>query len=469
MDRPEGGFVSLDEAVEMLGLSRPEIYRRVQDKTLTGEKIGRRLWFRQDEVRRYAGALEKDRRLLKEAVGNWLTHFAGRLEKQSWAVMADVGGKDTGEQVAEVGERILQDALGAGARDIHLDPLHEGMRLLYNVGRCREAARFEACLYGPLVAWLTGLTDLKEGGGAGTREGMLSRSWVEPACQMRLTEIPTALGSHFHIHLFTGCENSSLEDLGYTSDQAKRVRQEFVSRPGLILQIGSGTPEDDRNRITLAREWAESGRLVVCIDHRPGFRAEQLIQLDLRNAGESNAGELWRTAFRMSPHVLVVDEVRDAVEASALLEGVRGGAVVLAHVSAGSLPEALRKLTEFEVEGTAVRRAFLGALEKTVVRRLCDECSRSRPIDPGEAERIGIKEGTQVGMAVGCQACTDGYSGRRQVYGLYTTEPEIAAWIGGSRDYPPPQQNGPGSLKESLRKAVRGGEATPDEVIAFFP
>lgn len=469
MDRPQGGFVSLDEAVEMLGLSRPEIYRRVQDSTLKGEKVDRRLWFLPDEVSRYAGELEEDRRRLKEVVEKWLSFFAGRLENHSWAVTTDVGGKDTAEQVAEVGERVLQDALRAGARDVHLDPLHEGMRLLYNVGRCREAARFEACLKEPLVAWLTGLTDLSEGGASGIREGLLTRSWVEPACQMRLTEIPTALGSHFHIHLFTGCENSSLENLGYTSDQAKRIRQDFVSRPGLILQIGSGTPEDDRNRITLAREWAESGRLVVCIDHRPGFRAEQLIQLDLRNTEESGAGDLWRTAFRMSPHVLVVDEVRDAVEASALVEGVRGGAVVLAHVSAGNLPEAMRKLTEFEIDGTAVGRAFLGAVEKAVVRRLCAKCSRRRPIDPDEAERIGIEEGIRVGMPVGCRACGDGFSGSRQVYGLWTAGPEIAAWIGGSRDYPPPQQDGPGSLTESLREAVRDGEATPDEVIAFFP
>ncbi len=469
MDRPEGGYVSLDEAVAMLSLTRPEIYRRVLDKTLKGEKIDRRLWFPQDEVRRYAGKLENDRSLLKKVVGKWLTFFAGRLENQPWAEMADVGGKDSGEQVAEIGERMLQDAVLAGASDVHLDPLHEGMRLLFNVGRCREAARFEACLREPLVAWLTGLTDLKEEGASGIREGMLSRPWVEPACQMRLTEIPTALGSHFHIHLFTGCENSSLEDLGYTSNQAKRIRQDFVSRPGMILQVGSGTPEDDRNRITMAREWADSGRLVVCIDHRPGFRAEQLIQLDLRNSEESNDGELWRTAFRMAPHVLVVDEVRDPVEARALLEGVRGGAVVLAHVSAGSLQEALRKLTEFDLDGFAVGRAFLGAVEKAVVRRLCDRCSRKRPIDPGEAERIGIEVGTQVGVAVGCQACGDGFSGSRQVYGLWTAEPEIAAWMAGNRDCPPPQQDVPGSLAAGLRKAVHDGEATPDEVIAFFP
>lgn len=39
----------------------------------------------------------------------------------------------------------------------------------------------------------------------------------------------------------------------------------------------------------------------------------------------------------MSPRVLVVDEVRDAVEARTLVEGVRGGAVVLAYISAYSV------------------------------------------------------------------------------------------------------------------------------------
>ena len=40
MAQQQGCFFSLDEAVDKLGLSRPEIYRRVQDEALKGEKSG---------------------------------------------------------------------------------------------------------------------------------------------------------------------------------------------------------------------------------------------------------------------------------------------------------------------------------------------------------------------------------------------------------------------------------------------
>ena len=468
MVSPEGRDVPLDEAVEILELSKPEIYRRVRDRVLTGEKVDGRLRFNRQEIEHYARILEKERRILDDVVEKWLSFFAGRLEDNAEAVIDDVAGNCTGNQVAEVGERLLQDAAHAGALDIYLDPLHEGIRLLYSFERCVEVARFEACMMEPLMTWLHGLVDLEEEA-AGIREGIFNRTWGNTACQMRLTEVPTALGSHVHIHLFADCENTSLENLGYTSDQAKRIRRNFVSRPGLVLLVGSGTPEDDRNRTTIAREWADSGRLVVCLDHRPGFRAEQLIQLDLRDAEVSNAGELWRTAFQMSPDVLVVDAVCDPVEAGALLDGVRGGAVVLANMNAGNLPEALRNLTEFEIDRAAVGRAFAGGVEKAVLRRLCGECSQRRSLEPEEAAQIGVAEGTQVGMAVGCQACGDGFSGRRQVYGLWTAGPEITAWITGSRDCPPVPPDGPGSLAEALRRVVRAGEATLDEVIAFFP
>jgi len=59
--------VCLDEAVERLGLSRAEIYRRVKDGALTGEKVDRRLRFHSVEIDRYAEVLSCERDLLERS------------------------------------------------------------------------------------------------------------------------------------------------------------------------------------------------------------------------------------------------------------------------------------------------------------------------------------------------------------------------------------------------------------------
>ena len=483
-------FCSLDEAVDKLGLSRPEIYRRVQDKALKGEKSDRSLRFAVEEIERYAAVLEQERGLLQEAVDRWLAFFAGRLANYPWAVIEDVADKPVAEQVAEIGERILQDALGEGARDMYFDPLYAGLRLLYNVEHCREVARFEACLTESLGTWLKGLTVLREAaphrlgeglaeelgeekGGEAVpdrlNEGLARKTWGEVGCQLRQTEVPSTLGSHFHIHLFTDYERTRLEDLGYMPEQAERLRREFGGRPGLFLLVGSGVPEDERNRLVLARDWADAGRLVVCLDHRVGYRAEQLVQLELRDGSGPDFKTLWQAALDMSPDVVVLDEVRDADQAQALFEGVRSGAVVLAQIRASTMIEAVQKLLDFEIDRAALGRLLLGGVDKTVVRRLCPQCARRRPLRDDEVARLEAAVGDEGSTPAGCSACGDGYVGRRPVYGLWPADIELAAWIADPQADSPRPPAGPESLTAALRRAVLDGEATPEDALVFFP
>ena len=462
------GFFSLDEAIEQLGLSRPEIYRRVQDEALKGEKSDRCLRFAVEEIERYAEVLEQERGLLQGAIDRWLAFFAGRLADHPWAVIEDVADKPVAEQVAELGERILQDALGEGARDVYFDPLGAGLRLLYSVGRCQEVARFDACLTEPLGAWLKGLTALEEAVPERLGEGLARKTWGETSCQLRLTEVPTTLGSHFHLHLFTDYEGTRLEDLGYMPEQAERLRREFGARPGLFLLVGSGGPEDERNRLVLARNWADAGRLVVCLDHRIRYRAEQLVQLELRDGAGPDFKTLWQAALDMSPDVVVLDEVRDADQAQALLEGVQSGAMVLVQMRAGNMIEAVQRLLDFEIDRTSLGRVLLGGVYKAVVRRLCPQCARRRPLREDELARLGAEVGDEVGIPVGCSACGNGYVVRRSVYGLWPADAKLAAWVADPQVDPPLPPIGPESLTAALRRTVLDGEATPEEALAFL-
>ncbi|MYF91837.1 MAG: hypothetical protein F4184_06930 [Gemmatimonadetes bacterium] len=463
------GFFSLDEAVDKLGLSRPEIYRRVQDEALKGEKSDRCLRFAVEEIERYAAVLEQERDLLQKSIDRWLAFFAERLADYPWAVIEDVADKPVTEQMAELGERILQDALGEGAQDVYFDPLDAGLRLLYSVGRCQEVARFDACLTAPLETWLKGLAVLEEAVPERLGEGLIRKTWGETGCQLRVPEVPTTLGSHFHLHLFTDYEGTSLEDLGYMPEQAECLRREFGARPGLFLLIGSGVPEDERNRLVLARNWADAGRLVVCLDHRIRYRAEQLVQLELRDEAGPDFKTLWQAALDMSPDVVVLDEVRDADQAQALLEGVQSGTMVLVQVRAGNMIEAVQKLLDFEIDRAALGRALLGGVDKAVVRRLCPQCARRRPLRDDELARLGLAVGDGVGTPVGCSACGDGYVGRRSVYGLWLADTELAAWVADPQIDSPLPPIGPESLTEVLRRAVLDGEATPEEALALLP
>ena len=163
-----------------------------------------------------------------------------------------------------------------------------------------------------------------------------------------------------------------------------------------------------------------------------------------------------------------LDEVRDADQAQALLEGVRSGAMLLVQMRAGNMIEAVQKLLDFEIDRAALGRALLGGVDKAVVRRLCPQCAQRRSLREDELARLGAEVGDEVGTPVGCLVCGDGYVGRRSVYGLWLANAELAAWIADPQTDPPLPPAGPESLTAALRRTVLNGEATPEEALAFL-
>ena len=466
--------VSLDEAVERLGLSRAEIYRRVKDGALTGEKVDRRLCFHSAEIDRYAEVLSGERDLLELRLAHWLSWFGDRIAgcEDAEAAAPDIGERPTSEQVAELGNRILLDALHRGAGDVHLDPVHSGARLIFGEHARTEIARFEPVLSAPLAAWAAALSELGEVGEVGMREGLAKKEWGPVACQVRVREVPTLLGPHYHLHLFRDYESASFEALGYTSSQASALKEVLRGRSGLFVVASAGTPEDDRHRLRLALELARSGRLAISIERRVQYQAESLIQLELRehaaDAADAEFRAVWRAALDMSPDAILVDEVTSISQARTVIGGARSGMLVVLRMAADRLPAAVEHLAALGADAPSLTRTLAGGVERVVLPRVCPDCRVVRPISSAEADQLGLDPALSVGQPDGCGRCRDGYAGRRTVYGLWHDGPELARRVADSGDQLG-YASGELDFKEALRRAVVDGEIAPADAAPLVP
>ena len=466
--------VSMDDAVARFGLTRAEIYRLVKDGAINADKVDRRLCFREAEVARYAAVLDRERDLLTRLLDRWLPWFAARLAgyRDPAPVMRDVRDQPMEARVAELGDRMLQDALRSGAADLHLDPLHAGARLIGGSGSRDELARFDAVLSSRLVAWIQSLTELHPAAEAGVREGLAKKDWGPSVCQIRVREIPTVLGPHFHLHLFAGYgEDSSLEGVGFTQTQSGRLLELLGAARGLFLIVDAGEPRDDRHRLLLARTLARDGRLVVSLERRVQYQEETLIQLELKRAAPESEDEefraIWRAALDMSPEVIVVDEVTTAAQLTALFAGAVSGVVVILRMAGDRLAAAGVRLLQLGAERPALNRVLLGGAERVLVRRLCPDCRSPTRLTTDEASALGAGAGAAAARPVGCSLCRSGYAGRRAVYGLWSDGPELAARLS-APDEPAPSASGERDFAEALRNAVIDGEVTAADAAALL-
>lgn len=466
--------VSMDEAVARFALTRAEIYRRVKDGVLAADKVERSLRFQETEVVRFAAVLDRERDLLGRLLDRWLPWFGERLAgyRDPAAVTGAVDDQPAEARVAELGDRMLKYALRSGASDLHLDPLHAGARLICGTGTRDEVARFDAVLSAPLVQWIATLTQLQPVGAAGVREGSVNKEWGPSGCQLRVREIPTVLGPHYHLHLFSGYAGTTPEAIGYTPAQYGALRELLTAFRGLLLVADAGTPADDRHRLLLARDLARSGRLVVSIERRIQYQEESLIQLELEQSAAESADEefraVWRAALDMSPDVIVVDDVSSAAQVAALLAGVAGGVMIVLRMAGDRLSAIGARLLEFGADRAKLTRALLGGVERVVVRRSCPDCRVPAQLTPDEMARLGLDTEPGATRPAGCARCRDGYAGRRAVYGLWRHGPELAMALTPGPDEHLPPGSGVRDFEEAVRRAVTTGEVTASDAITLL-
>ena len=464
----------MDEVVVRFGLTRAEVYRRVKDGVLNADKIDRRLSFPEAEVARYAEVLDQERDLLSRLLDRWLPWFGERLAGYDGAVVRDVDGEPVEARIDELGARIVQDALLSGASDLHLDPVHAGARLIQGSASRTELARFDTVLSVRLVQWATALTELLPVGDGGVREGLAKHEWGALACQIRVREIPTVLGPHYHLHLFAGVAETSLEDVGYTREQIGALRQLLAAGRGLFLIADAGEPRDDLHRLLLARETARRGRLVVAIERRVQFQEESLIQLELKlGAAESREEEfraVWRAALDMSPDVVVVDEVASAEQMAALCAGAASGTTVILRMAGDRLAAAGARVIEFGARPRALRGALLGGVERVVARRVCPDCGTRRPIAADAAAALGVAMDLAAARTVGCSRCRDGYAGRRAIFGLWRDGVELARHIADTDGAQASVlHSGERDFAAALRIALLEGDITAEDALRLLP
>ncbi len=442
-------FYDLDEAAKRLQLQRAEVYRRVVDGALKGEKRERRLFFAAAELERYQRAVADEGQQLRNALQEAAALFTERLTARSQlGDVPEIDAANTDALVAELGRLILRDALLDSVPDLYFDPLHDGMRLLAGQeGNRRERARFPSALAKKLAEWFGCLAPLPS-------EGSIRQALGQHTCdgvtyQLRLAAVPTLLGQLLHLHFFLDVENRGLEGLGYLPAQAAALEPMLSGRPGLVILAGSPGPNAERHQLGLARHLAADGRLVACLQRPVQYRDDSLVQLDLGGDGDFSA--LWRTALDMRPNAILVEDALDPAQVRSLLQGAGAGALVIAFVSASGVRDALLRLLSSEVSAADFARVLLGAVEFTSMRQLCRHCRQTRPAADEAVALFG--EGTTLAEPQGCSHCGDGYLGYRTVHAVWSGD-ALRPWITSTREDAVPATAADLSLAASVRQAV---------------
>ena len=326
----------------------------------------------------------------------------------------DTAVADDDVPVVRLLHKLLADAVGMGASDLHFEPFEHLFRVRLRLdGVLHELTQPPLSLRDKLATRLKILARLDIAEKRLPQDGKMRLALGERSVDFRVSTLPTQFGEKIVLRILDTAQAAlSISDLGYEPAQQEALLQAISKPHGLVLMTG---PTGSGKTVSL---YACLQRL-----NQPGVNiatAEDPVEINLPGINQVSINEragldfalALRAFLRQDPDVLMVGEIRDLETADIAVKASQTGHLVLSTLHTNDAPATLTRLLNMGVPAYNIAASVNLIVAQRLVRKLC-RCRRPAGGTPATF------------VPHGCPACNQtGFRGRT---GIYQVMPVSAA------------------------------------------
>ncbi|MFZ5492847.1 MAG: type IV-A pilus assembly ATPase PilB [Pseudomonadota bacterium] len=320
--------------------------------------------------------------------------------------------------------KLLLDAIGKGASDLHFEPYEKRYRVRYRIdGILREVAAPPPGLANRLAARVKVLARLDIAERRVPQDGRIKlKVSRQRTVDLRVSTCPTLYGEKIVMRVLdAGGGLLSVEKLGFDPEQRALFEKNLHKPYGMILITGPTGSGKTMSLYAGLRELNQPGINISTAEDPVEIVMEGVNQVNVNvKAGLTFAAAL-RSFLRQDPDVILIGEIRDLETAEIAVKAAQTGHMVLATLHTNDAPQTITRLMNMGVPSYNVAAALNLVMAQRLARRLCKLCKKPLDLPPAALLREGFSQeevdaGLTVYEAVGCDQCTEGYKGRVGIY-----------------------------------------------------
>ncbi|HQU50843.1 MAG TPA: type IV-A pilus assembly ATPase PilB, partial [Casimicrobiaceae bacterium] len=282
-------------------------------------------------------------------------------------------------------QKILVDAIAAGASDIHFEPYEKFFRIRYRIdGVLSEVAQPPLGIKDKVASRIKVISRLdiaeKRVPQDGRMKLVLSKT---KSIDFRVSTLPTLYGEKIVMRILDSSGiKLGIDALGYEHDQQQALLA-AIGRPyGMILVTG---PTGSGKTVSL----------YTCLNilNQPGINistAEDPAEIQLPGVNQVNVNEkagltfaaALRSFLRQDPDIVMVGEIRDLETADIAIKAAQTGHLVLSTLHTNDAPTTLTRLQNMGVAPFNIASSVILITAQRLGRRLCVHCKRPEDIPP---------------------------------------------------------------------------------------
>jgi type IV pilus assembly protein PilB len=375
-------------------------------------------------------------------------------------------------------QKMLLDAYGMRASDLHFEPYEHTYRVRFRIdGELREIASPPVSIKEKLASRIKVISKLDISEKRVPQDGRMKlKVGADRVIDFRVSTLPTMFGEKIVIRILDpSSAKLGIDALGYEKIEKERIL-EAISRPyGMILVTG---PTGSGKTVSL----------YTCLNlmNKPGVNistAEDPCEINLPGVNQVNVNDKAGLTFavalksflRQDPDVIMVGEIRDLETADIAIKAAQTGHLVLSTLHTNDAPTTLTRMRNMGIAPFNIASSVILITAQRLARRLCANCKQPADIPKENLIEAGFKEEEIDGSwtpyrPVGCSMCNNGYKGRVGIYQVMPISEDMQRLIladGSAMDIAQQaQKDDVRSLRQSALHKVKLGVTSLEEVIA---
>jgi type IV pilus assembly protein PilB len=334
-------------------------------------------------------------------------------------------GEDEDAPIIRYINKVLVDAIGRSASDIHFEPYEKKYRIRYRMdGELKEIATPPVQLGGRFAARLKVMSRLDIAERRVPQDGRIKMKLsANKSIDFRVSTCPTLWGEKVVMRILdSSSAMMGIDALGYEEAQKAHYLKALAKPQGMILVTG---PTGSGKTVSLY-----TGLNILNTEDCNISTAEDPAEINLPGVNQVNVNPKVGLTFaaalksflRQDPDVIMVGEIRDLETAEIAIKAAQTGHLVLSTLHTNDAPQTLTRLLNMGVPAYNVASCVSLIIAQRLARKLCKRCRQPDTVPRDELLREGFTAedldapGFTIFKAVGCDQCNSGYKGRTGIY-----------------------------------------------------
>ena len=337
----------------------------------------------------------------------------------------------------EVVDYIIEDALGRGASDIHVEPGETMGRLRYRIDGILETMipPIPMELYGNIISRLKIMCRLNIAEYRLPQDGRFSYEYFGKKIDVRVSIVPLINGEKAVLRLLNRAERFiSIDGLDLTARNKEQLIELCHRSGGAVIIAGPVNSGKTTTLYGVLDLLNNSQKNIITLEDPVEYQLKGINQLQINTKIKLDFSDALKATLRQDYDVLAVGEVRSSEVADLLVRASLAGHLVLATIHTSSAAKVIYRMLEMGIKPYLLGIAIKGIVAQRLLPRLCPDCCSTYLVEPDSpvARFLGeeFRPGMQLYHRQGCDKCNGkGVKGRIALHEILVIDEKVQECI----------------------------------------